>query len=222
MFPSHEIAPLTSDTPEFSQQERAFLLKTAHEAVASAIEGRTISLDAPSLHLDEPRGAFTTLYVRRELRGCVGYLLPAVSLYRTVIETARGAAFEDRRFPPIRGGELPELQVCLSVLSAAQPIRPEELEIGRHGLIVTQGGHRGLLLPQVAGERGWDKTTFLEQTCRKAGLPANAWQTGATVEAFTAEVFGDADLSARGSPQHENQGEKDWEGARPSQKKLKT
>ncbi len=79
----------------------------------------------------------------------------------------------------------------LSILSAPQPIRPEEIEIGRHGLLISQHGRRGLLLPQVPAERGWDCTAFLEQTCRKAGLPLDAWQKGATLEAFTAEVFRD-------------------------------
>jgi uncharacterized protein (TIGR00296 family) len=87
--------------------------------------------------------------------------------------------------------ELPELEVSLSVLSLPKLIEPEQVEIGRHGLMVSHSGHRGLLLPQVPSEYGWDRVEFLEQTCRKAGLPLNAWQKGAKIEAFTAEVFGD-------------------------------
>jgi len=90
--------------------------------------------------------------------------------------------------------EAPKLEVSLSILSPLRPIKPEEVEVGRHGLLVAQHGHRGLLLPQVPVEHGWDRATFLEQTCRKAGLALDAWQKGATLEAFTAEVFGDADL----------------------------
>jgi AmmeMemoRadiSam system protein A len=169
-------------------------LNLAHEAILSALDQREISLTAPSAHLAQARGAFTTLYYRGDLHGCVGYVFPVASLYRTVAETARGAAFEDGRFPPVTREEATALKVSLSILSPVTPIQAEEVEIGRHGLLITHGGHRGLLLPQVPVEHGWDRVTFLEQTCRKAGLPANAWQTGATIEAFTAEVFGDRDL----------------------------
>jgi uncharacterized protein len=177
---------------EFTHEERSILLALAHASIEAALEKREISLDPPSPHLAEPRGAFTTLYFRKELHGCVGYVFPVASLYRTVAETARAAAFEDTRFPPVTREEAPELEVSLSILSALQPIRPEGIEIGHHGLVITHQGRRGLLLPQVPVEHGWDRVTFLEQTCRKAGLPPDAWQQGATIEAFTAEVFGDA------------------------------
>jgi len=180
----------------FTTEERSILLKVAHAAIESALTGRKISLDPPSPHLAELRGAFTTIYVRGELRGCVGYVLPVHSVYRTVAETARSAAFEDTRFPPICAEEAVDLEVSLSILSPTQTIRPEEVEIGKHGLLISQHGRRGLLLPQVPIEHGWDRVTFLEQTCRKAGLPMDAWQHGATLEAFTAEVFGDRDLPA--------------------------
>ena len=178
---------------EFSSEERTLLLKLAHEAIVSALEHREISLTPPSPHLALPRGAFTTLYYRGDLRGCVGYVLPASPLYRTVAETARAAAFEDSRFWPVTLEEAPELEISLSILSAVKPIQPEEVAVGRHGLVVSLAGQRGLLLPQVPVEHGWHRVAFLEQTCRKAGLPLNAWQTGAKLEAFTAEVFGDRD-----------------------------
>jgi AmmeMemoRadiSam system protein A len=132
------------------------------------------------------------LYCQRKLRGCVGYPTALLPLFRTVIETARAAAFDDPRFIPLTLAEVGDLGVSLSVLSPLKPISPEEVEVGRHGLLMTEGPRRGLLLPQVPVEHGWDRITFLEQTCRKAGLPLDAWQTGATIEAFTAEVFGDA------------------------------
>ena len=184
----------SAESGEFTPEERRLLLGLAHEAIVSALENRKISMTAPSPHLAEPRGAFTTLYVRGELRGCVGYVFPVESLYRTVVETACAAAFEDTRFWPLTKEEAPELQVSLSILSVLQPIRPEDVEIGRHGLVVSLGGQRGLLLPQVPVEHGWDRITFLEQTCRKAGLPLDAWQKDAKLEAFTAEVFGDGDM----------------------------
>jgi uncharacterized protein len=176
---------------EFSQEERALLLRLAHESIASLLEGREISFDAPSPHLSEPRGVFTSLYKTGQLRGCVGYVLPACPLYRAVAETARAAAFDDNRFPPVRKEELPPLQVELSILTPPQPIFPELVEVGRHGLLVSQHGRRGLLLPQVPVEHQWDRITFLEQTCRKAGLPLDAWQKGATLHGFTAEIFGE-------------------------------
>ena len=176
---------------EFTAEERAVLLKLAHESILSALERREISLTAPSLHLAEPRGAFTTIYFQNALRGCVGYVLPVASVYRTVAETARAAAFEDTRFSPITLEEAPGLDVSLSILSPVRVIKPEDVEIGVQGLVVLQGGRRGLLLPQVPVEHQWDRVTFIQQTCRKAGLPLDAWQQGATLEAFTAEVFGD-------------------------------
>jgi AmmeMemoRadiSam system protein A len=121
----------------------------------------------------------------------VGYVLPVSDLYRAVAETARAAAFEDTRFHPVKLEEAPLLEIELSILSPPQPIRAEEVEIGRHGLLISMSGLRGLLLPQVPVEHHWDRATFLDQTCRKAGLPLDAWQHGARIEAFVAEVFGD-------------------------------
>jgi AmmeMemoRadiSam system protein A len=217
-LPHNSSAVLTS-LQEFSSEERAQLIRLAHESIASALDHRQIALDPPTPHFAELRGAFTSLYLRpdlpeedrskkdrskkdrpekdrreKELRGCVGYVLAACPVYRAVAETARAAAFEDNRFPPVTEVEAPHLQIELSILSRPQPIRAEEIEIGRHGLLITWQGRRGLLLPQVPVERGWDRTTFLEQTCRKALLPMDAWQKGASVEAFTAEVFGDKSL----------------------------
>ena len=181
---------------EFSEEERSLLLRLAHEAILSKLEKREISLDPPTSHLAEPRGAFTSLYLQGELRGCVGYVLAVSSVYRAVAETARAAAFEDTRFDPVSAAEAPDLKVELSILSPPQPISPEAVEVGRHGLVISRYGYRGLLLPQVPVEHEWDRVTFLEQTCRKAGLPLDAWRKGATIEAFTAEVFGEKNSSS--------------------------
>ena len=194
--PEHLAAPaalVSARQNEFTAEERAVLLRLAHESIVSALERREISLTPPSPHLNEPRGAFTTIYFHGNLRGCVGYVFPVASLYRTVAETARAAAFEDTRFSPVSLQEAADLGVSLSILSPLRVITPEDVEIGRHGLVVSQGGRRGLLLPQVPVEHQWDRVTFIEQTCRKAGLPLDAWRLGATLEAFTAEVFGDRD-----------------------------
>jgi AmmeMemoRadiSam system protein A len=175
---------------EYSSAERTLLLRLAHESIESALQLRELILDAPSAHLSEPRGAFTSLYKQGALRGCVGYVLPVYSVYRTVAETARAAAFEDTRFNPVTKEEMALLEIELSILSPPAEIGPEAIEVGRHGIVISYHGRRGLLLPQVAVEHNWDRLTFLEQTCRKAGLPADAWQK-ATVQAFTAEVFGE-------------------------------
>jgi len=182
-----------SHTQEFSNEERALLLRLARDSIISALQRREVALEPPTPHLAEPRGVFTSLHVRGTLRGCVGYILPIGPVYRAVAETARAAAFDDTRFSPVTLQEAPGLEIELSILSPPRPIAAEAVEIGRHGLLVSLQGHRGLLLPQVPVEHAWDRTTFLEQTCRKAGLPLDAWQSGATLEAFTAEVFADHD-----------------------------
>ena len=176
---------------EFSQHEREQLLRLAHEAILSALERREIPLEPPTKHFAEPRGAFTSLYLGGELRGCVGYVLPISSVYRAVAETARAAAFEDTRFYPVTLSEAPRLQIELSILTPPRPVAAEDVEIGKHGLLISMSDRRGLLLPQVPIERQWDRVTFLEQTCRKAGLTGDAWKRGATIEAFTAEIFGE-------------------------------
>jgi uncharacterized protein len=199
----HNSSTAVASSQEFSSEEHALLLRLAHDSIASALQHREISLDPPTPHFAQLHGVFTSLYLRRsrghgedqrekELRGCVGYVLATCPVYRAVAETARAAAFDDNRFPPVTKEEAPYLEIELSILSPAQAVRAEEIEVGRHGLLISQHGRRGLLLPQVPVERSWDRATFLEQTCRKAGLPPDAWQKGATIEAFTAEVFGDS------------------------------
>jgi AmmeMemoRadiSam system protein A len=196
---AREVARPAPLSPEFSLEQRRTLLRIAHQAILSALERQPLP-EAPSLAgLSDPRGVFTTLYLHsdppsRELRGCVGYALPIAPLHRAVAETARAAAFEDSRFLPVTREEALELEVSLSVLSRLFPIHPEAVEVGRHGLVIAHGARRGLLLPQVSVENGWDRETFLEQTCRKAGLPLDSWRKNSTIEAFTAEVFADADV----------------------------
>ena len=188
----HPIAPEPGiPHPEYSLEERADLLRLAHESIRLTLEGTRISTEAPTAHLAEYRGAFTTLYVKQQLRGCVGYVYPVSPIYQTISETACAAAFEDTRFPSLQSTELADLTVSISVLSHLSPAQADEIQVGLHGLLVSQSDRRGLLLPQVPVEHGWDRTTFLEQTCRKAGLAPDAWLRGATLEVFTAEVFSD-------------------------------
>jgi AmmeMemoRadiSam system protein A len=185
---------------EYDPGERKMLLQIAHEAIVALVEGRDISFPAPSPHLAEPRGVFTTLCSDGKLRGCVGFPQATLPLYKAVAETARAAASEDPRFARVRLQEARTLRISISILSPLSSIMASEVEIGRHGLVISEGARRGLLLPQVPVEHSWDRNTFLEQTCLKAGLPPDAWHRGAHIEAFTAEVFGDSDCGTPGVP----------------------
>jgi AmmeMemoRadiSam system protein A len=181
----------SSEPAEFSADERAWLIALAHQAIEAGLHKQRPEVSPLNAHLTGLRGAFTTLHLEGLLRGCVGFIAPLYPLYQTVVETAQAAAFGDTRFQPVSAAEAGHLQIEISVLSPMFPIRAEQVEVGRHGLLVSQHNHRGLLLPQVAAEHGWDRETFLSQTCVKAGLPPNAWQRGAKLKAFTAEIFGE-------------------------------
>ena len=192
MSPQPEVKlAVTPTASQYSREERETLLRLAHCAIDSAFDGSKLDLHPPTPHLAQMRGVFTTLHLNGKLRGCIGYVIPTHPLYRTVAETAQAAAFDDPRFQPVTSDEASALRVEISVLSVLQPIRPEEVRVGVHGLVVTFGGRRGLLLPQVPVEWQWNRETFLAQTCLKAGLPPNAWLQGAELQAFTAEVFGE-------------------------------
>jgi AmmeMemoRadiSam system protein A len=182
--------PLEVSIQEYSAEERSLLITLAHDAIASALNKSEISLEPPTPHLAETRGVFSTLYRRGELCGCIGNVFVTSPLYRAVADTARAAAFQDPRFVPLTDEDLPKLQVSLSILSPLAAIRWDEVQVGKHGLLISMAGKRGLLLPQVPVEHGWDRIQFLEQSSRKAGLPSNAWRD-ARLEAFTTEVFGD-------------------------------
>jgi AmmeMemoRadiSam system protein A len=176
---------------EYSPEERATLLRIAHRSIEAAAGNAEFHPEPVPEHLQEPRGAFTTVHLHGQLHGCVGYILPMLPLYATVAETAASAAMRDPRFVPLTPEEAIQTKLEISVLSRSFPIAPEQIEPGKHGLIVTDGRRRGLLLPQVALEHCWDSAQFLAHTCLKARLPADAWRRGARVEAFTAEIFGE-------------------------------
>lgn len=173
--------------------ERAALLGLARGAILAHL-GLAPAPAVPSTGaLGEERGAFVTLHVGGELRGCIGTFRPKGSLAETVARMAVAAASEDPRFPKVEPRDLPELRVSVSAL--APPARladPRRVEVGRHGLVVKKGWHRGALLPKVAVEHGWDAEAFLRHTCLKAGLPPTAWgDDDCEVEAFEAEEFGE-------------------------------
>ncbi len=173
--------------------QREALLELARSAVAAQVmHGGPVQI--PELDLPGASGAFVTVKRLGELRGCLGTLQCTRGLAAEVARCAADAASEDPRFPPVAPGELPELSIEVSVLGSLEefdPHTPDSFTIGRHGLVAEQGHHRGLLLPQVATEWGWTPEQFLRQTCIKAGLPPDAWQHGARMYRFSAEVFGD-------------------------------
>jgi AmmeMemoRadiSam system protein A len=177
---------------EYTEKERQFL----HHLALGAIEHRLLGRPLPSRSgetpkLAEKRGAFVTLKIRGQLRGCIGHTQPIKPLSQTVIDMAQAAAFQDPRFAPLSSKELPELEIEISALTPFRQIRDiNEIVVGRHGLFIERGFNAGLLLPQVATEYGWDKVTFLEHTCLKAGLPKDAWKDGRTnIFIFSAEIF---------------------------------
>jgi AmmeMemoRadiSam system protein A len=148
--------------------------------------------------LGVPSGAFVSIHLHGELRGCIGHPNAEQPLGTAVQQCAVAAATEDPRFPAVRTAELDACVIEISVLGPITPVTaPAEIVVGRHGLVVEQGWHRGLLLPQVAVEYQWDRDTFLTRTCAKAGLPADAWKRGARILMFEAEVFDDTAAGAR-------------------------
>lgn len=174
--------------------QRTLLLRIAREAIEAALDGRRYELDRSGLDetLTRPSGAFVSLHTKDgELRGCIGSIQAVAPLAEAVVSSAINAAFRDPRFYPLGKDELANVELEISVMSPVVPVSDiAEIEVGRDGLIVTRGGRKGLLLPQVATEYGWDRDTFLRQTCIKAGLPAESWRSGdCLLEKFSAEVF---------------------------------
>jgi AmmeMemoRadiSam system protein A len=176
--------PLTAD-------EERTCLKLARQALEHYFEtGRHLRSPVKPGTLKEKRGAFVTLTVGGELRGCIGYPLPVKPLDETIIEMAVAAATQDTRFEPLSPDELKKLKIEISVLGLPEPVGdPTEVQVGCHGIIVSKGFSKGLLLPQVPVEHGWDRETYLCHGCLKAGLPPEEWKKGAKLEVFTAQVF---------------------------------
>lgn len=164
----------------------------------AALEARVRRTRVPDPHSEEAehlrRGAFVTIFCKGELRGCLGRITSDTALPMLVSNLAQEVADSDPRFDPVRAEELDDVILEISVLTPERAIRSvNEIEVGRHGLIAEDGSQRGLLLPQVPGEHGWDLETFVARTCEKAGLAADAWRHGARLFVFEAQVFGEHD-----------------------------
>jgi AmmeMemoRadiSam system protein A len=174
--------------------QRKRLLEVARQSIATVLDGKMPNWSAEQFDetLRRPAGAFVTLRTRSgDLRGCIGSIRAMEPLFKAIASSAVSAAFRDPRFSPVQADELPRLDLEISVMGPIEPVRDEaDIEVGRDGLIISRGRQAGLLLPQVASEYGWDRQTFLDQACLKAGLPPGCWRLPETrLERFSAEVF---------------------------------
>jgi AmmeMemoRadiSam system protein A len=177
-----------------SAEDRRALISRARRAILETVSSRRLPDLLPAVgRLAAPRGAFVTLRSNGKLRGCIGRSDAAHGLAETVMQCAITAALNDPRFQPLRVEEMPGLEIEISVLSELRPAQPEEIQLGIHGICVSRGANRGLLLPHVAFEHNWSTTQFLDAACRKAGLCSSAWREPQTrLFIFTAEVFSDS------------------------------
>jgi AmmeMemoRadiSam system protein B/AmmeMemoRadiSam system protein A len=178
-------------TFSLSTEVKKELLQLAGSAINHFIkEKKVVDYRAQSTDLLTRKGAFVTLKKKGSLRGCIGFIEPVFPLYETVIRAAIYAACQDQRFPPVTADELKDLEIEISVLTVPERIRdPLLIEVGKHGLIISKGDRKGILLPQVPVENNWSREEFLERACLKAGLPRDAWTSGAEIYIFEAIIF---------------------------------
>jgi AmmeMemoRadiSam system protein A len=174
-----------------SKSQQKFLLGLARQTIEHYLRKRKIlKVKIEDKELKAPRGAFVTLKANEELRGCIGYPLPYKPLYETIIDVAISASTQDYRFEPLTLDELPQTKIEISVLSLPRLVKDiKEIEVGKHGIIISKGLNKGLLLPQVPVEYNWDLETYLRHGCLKAGLDENEWKKGVKIEIFSAQVF---------------------------------
>lgn len=195
--PKAESAKNAMSEGELSPAEQQTLLRLARDTLEKLLvqrdkAGPDLSQYDLTPRMEEKTGVFVTLKEHGQLRGCVGYVIGVKPIYQAVIDNAINAALHDSRFPPVRGEELKDISIEISVMSPLRRIQSvDEIVVGKHGLTIEKGYHHGLLLPQVPGEWGWDRDTFLVHICRKAGLPDDAWKEGAILKVFSAQVFGE-------------------------------
>lgn len=168
------------------------LLAIARDALEARVHGIRRMAPITRGPAQSGQGAFVTIFCRGELRGCLGRITSDRPLHELIDQLAQEVADSDPRFRAVLPGELPDISLEVSVLTPEREITSvDEIEIGRHGLIIEQGSRRGLLLPQVPTQHEWNRETFVAQTCLKAGLPSYAWRRGARMFVFEAQVFGE-------------------------------
>ena len=183
----------------FSREEQRYLLSLAKQSIYEAILDKPYPIDKMDHTfpvLSEQRGLFVTLKIDGRLRGCIGNISPTEPLGELVKMIARQTAFDDPRFPPLSESELKLVSFEITVLGEMKLIEDtNELEVGRHGIMLKKGFYQGLLLPQVAVEMGWNRRQFLDGVCRKAGLPPGSWrEKDVQIFLFTADYFGEAEV----------------------------
>lgn len=174
-----------------NNEQQKFLLGLARQAIQHYLKAeKPLKIKIKDEELKEKRGAFVTFKVQDQLRGCIGYPLPIKPLYETIMDVVVSAATKDYRFQPLTLEELSEAKIEISVLSLPKPVKDvKEIEVGKHGIIISKGSSKGLLLPQVPVEWNWDLKTYLSHGCLKAGLEKNEWKKGVSIEIFSAQVF---------------------------------
>jgi len=182
-----------SSSSFISESEKRTLLTIARSSITEYLQTGKIPEFDVSQKLQQPGAGFVTLKINNNLRGCIGYTEAVLPLFQTISDCAVKAAFSDKRFRPVTADELDDIHIEISVLTPLEKTdNIEDIEVGRDGIMITLGQYRGLLLPQVAAEQQWDRTTFLRQTCLKAGLPPDAYlQESANIYTYQALIFGE-------------------------------
>ena len=183
---------------ELNRDQEIKLLKLARKTIADKL-GIAGKIEMPSFDEDifkEKCGAFVTIHIRGDLRGCIGYIEGVKSIPETVKDMAAASAFKDPRFSSLSAEEYKTIDIEISILTPVERVNDvNDIVVGRDGLIITRGFSRGLLLPQVPVEQGWDRDTFLSHTCMKAGLPGDSWKkSDVLIEKFSAQVFSENEL----------------------------
>lgn len=182
---------------ELNAREKQVLLAIAHQAIVQGVQtGEEYIEPREEKSLNRRNGCFVTIKKNGKLRGCIGNFQSELPLFREVARMALASATRDPRFYPMKEADLESFDIEISVLSPLHKVdSTDEIEVGKHGIYIEKGYYRGVLLPQVATEHGWDRPTFLRQTCVKAGLPTNAWEADdAEIYVFSAQVFGEGEI----------------------------
>lgn len=190
------VGAILTNNPEkktgLPEADKKSLLRLAKESIIHAVsDGPEPECNSLSEKILVPKGAFVTINKNGQLRGCIGYILAYKPLYETIIDVAASAALTDPRFPPLKESELNEIDISISVLTPLQKIiDTDKIQVGTHGIFIIYENKQGILLPEVATDNGWDRLTFLEQTCYKAGFPLDTWKNkDAEIFIFSSEYI---------------------------------
>ncbi|MCP4221332.1 MAG: TIGR00296 family protein [bacterium] len=186
----------------YTPEEKRELLSLARNTIENYLkDGTPAAPPTGNPKYAEKRGVFVTLHSKGQLRGCIGYPLPIKALGEAVVDNAISASTEDPRFPTVTLGELENIDIEISILTVPQKVGShEDVEVGRDGIIISKGYMKGLLLPQVPVEQGWNREEYISYGCTKAGLPMDEWKRGVEIETFQGTVFGETPPRGEGTP----------------------